>query len=967
MTTEILPEEQGMPPIAPEAQPQAPDAPIVAAPEQPPVFLEDEAVQVARQGAIRGGVKKLKDALWSNIGLDQRIENVGMSSEEDAEEMINRTQVGHVVDPARTPARNFNVRHFQTTDDIKQWIDDAAETVAEIDHTPQTHEETLQGAVRAKVDLEDLVQGKVDGKLWNAKQMTKARARLVQEGARLSGMAKDMLVDVNGRMELRTDISQEEQWAFRKALSEYAAVQKTLAGQVKEAGRLLNALQIDVGPDMLRQVNIQDELNRIGGGKATARLAEMIANANGDPAAIARIAKGTKLQRFNNFWLEIYYNSMLSGVGTHMRNTLGNALVAANSTAERYVAAAWGMPARWRGAKDTVTWTEANAYAIGQVQGILFGFKQFARAMKDPQGVKGLLDPGHVSYAEAYRPRGVSADNIGLGGLKGGRWSAVASTIDFLGDHVINAPGNLLRAEDEFFKSIGYAGELNARAVRRLIADGVEPNTDEFYKRLKELVDFPPEDLHLEAVQHARAVTFTNDLGTTETGQRGWLADQAEGVQKIQNTPIARLFVPFLRTPTNIMKYGANRSPLAITFPSFWQDLFSGSARRDLALSRLSAGSTIAGMFALGASHTVTDEDGNLHHRPLVTGAGPANWEMRKLWMESGWRPYSIWDAESQTYKPYDWAEPLGTVIGGIATAMEIRNNTYDDRLKMEMEEAIVMAIAEYTTDKMYLQGFAEMLDMLQGGGPTVGDKAAGVISTMLTPAIGAAFRKDTDEVVRYTKGGTFMQTLVNKMMNRVPGWSDELPPAVSVWGDDILYGDPAWGMHGISPYMAYKAKGDQVTFEVMRLSKDIGGSFNHFSERKPDPILTIEMPDGSKVKVPVLEMERGGHLYADYLKLVGKARRAEVEQVVFAGHYESMGENEKFNEVSAAFNRGKQDIDIMVQPFAGYSGVSDEAAKFREKYGDELQLEAERIYQRNGQLQIHKGMPAHAPLKTRF
>src|SRR3546814_18100884 len=88
------------------------------------------------------------------------------------------------------------------------------------------------------------------------------------------------------------------------------------------------------------------------------------------------------------------------------------------------------------------------------------------------------------------------------------------------------------------------------------------------------------------ADKQAQYLTFQKPLGP---GGRG--------IQQFANeVPGAKLVIPFVRTPINILKFAAERSVLAPAFKE-WRDMIRAGGRpTDEALARLTMGS---GLFAL--------------------------------------------------------------------------------------------------------------------------------------------------------------------------------------------------------------------------------------------------------------------------------------------------------------------------------------------------------------------------------
>lgn len=93
-----------------------------------------------------------------------------------------------------------------------------------------------------------------------------------------------------------------------------------------------------------------------------------------------------------------------------------------------------------------------------------------------------------------------------------------------------------------------------------------------------------------------------------------------------------RVIVPFIRTPANIVKFAAERSPFAPLMKESREALTGkhGAAARDEAIARIGIGSSI------GATAVYLATEG------MITGGGPVDPKQRSLLYASGWEPYSV-------------------------------------------------------------------------------------------------------------------------------------------------------------------------------------------------------------------------------------------------------------------------------------------------------------------------------------
>jgi hypothetical protein len=252
--------------------------------------------------------------------------------------------IPQAVEPGRTEWRNFRSDKLQTSDDIKALIDDVAmqndgftDARRGVVSWQQTADEAQQ------YNLEDILRRK-PAEAWNAAQLTAGRDILLELGGRIQAAAQK----VSG-----AGASADDMLAFRQMLAQHAAVQETLQGAVSEAGRSLNIMKAAAVPaGRLRSKAVLDMLDQMGGEDVTRRLAEMVIDTGGNPAALANVTRKGWLGRTNDAITEVWINGLLSGPKTHIINTVSNSLTALMQIPERAVAGAGRAVAKAFGAGD---------------------------------------------------------------------------------------------------------------------------------------------------------------------------------------------------------------------------------------------------------------------------------------------------------------------------------------------------------------------------------------------------------------------------------------------------------------------------------------------------------------------------------------------------------------------------------------------------------------------------------------
>ena len=677
-------------------------------------------------------------------------------------------------------AGNINFGHINSTDDAKALIDGVASRYAnEMDEARRgvvSWEETQELAELSGMTPERLLSRR-KGQAFNAHEALAARQILVSSAEKLSELAHRVATGTADQI---------EQFAFRKQLSVHYALQAQVSGMTAEAGRALNAFRIDAASNAGRLKAI-DELMQTMGGVDTNTLADMITTMD-TPEKISKFVQEAQNANTLDMLIEAWINGLLSGPQTHAVNMTSNALVSLWMIPEKMVATAISKIPK-AGSGDIAA-TEALHQAYGLVEGFKDGLKAFGRTIKTGRAV----DP--VSKMEAGYQGAITAENVRktMLGSKFGRHldegSVAAHAVDLLG-HGVRMPGRFLEAEDTLFKSIGFRMELRSRAIRQAHMEGLEG--DAAAKRIHDILNDPEThapDIHLAAIDMARYQTFTNQLGPA-----------GSYLQKtIASMPALRIVVPFVRTPSNILKFAFERTPMAPLSKQVRAEIAAGGARRDLALAKISMGSMV--MAVAGA----------MAAEGRITGGGPSNRGMRTLMRNKGWQPYSI--KVGDTYYAYGRLEPIGMMLGLAADAQEIMGQT-DEMTAGKIAAATTMAISKNMTSKTWLRGFSEALNAMDNP-DMYGEK-------WWERFAGTAIPTGVAQVERYMSPEmSAVYSWMDQIQSRIPGYSDDLPPRRNVWGEPIVLGG-GWGPDMVSPIYTSNEKYSPIDDELLRLEAPMG------------------------------------------------------------------------------------------------------------------------------------------------
>jgi len=427
-------------------------------------------------------------------------------------------------------------------------------------------------------------------------------------------------------------------------------------------------------------------------------------------------SKQSLFARTRNAVLENYINGLLSNPKTQLVNIAGNTSAILTSIFERAYAGFKNEGI------DGVQGREVYHLLVGMNEARKDALSMFMKAFREGPSDFSIKN----DFSKPYQ-RAISKENFGASGNLG-------RVIDWVGDKV-NIPGRLLMSADEVFKAINYRGEVRALAHRKAYKDvaeqlGYHPKTDaeralvvEKYGKMFEENNLPQEILD-GAKDFARKNTFTNDLGSTTIIGRNGKPQQVAGFSaSIRNaieaepTGLGKVLIPFFQTPVNLIKYGAERTPILRWLTPLRHELADTAPTtvRQIAEAKVATGNFIAAsgvMMGLGG---------------LVTGAPPKDPQLKQRYEAAGILPYHIWTPLG--YRPYNRFDPLGMTLaasgnfGILARSLiDIRGHEQRYGLQQQLLDAYETAFSQFTlgtarllSDRHYLQTFGLLSDLMQG------------------------------------------------------------------------------------------------------------------------------------------------------------------------------------------------------------------------------------------------------------
>jgi len=530
------------------------------------------------------------------------------------------------------------------------------------------------------------------------------------------------------------------------------------------------------------------------------------------------LAEKTLYSNVKDIWYATWVNGLLSSPITHAKNIAGNALFGMWQTPERLVASVLGKGRSLAtGSKDYIQMNEVMDQAQAMMTASTDAFRLAGKAFKTnmPTDPTTKLEMAKIGRDDFSLNFGDSVFGKGM-----------SEAMKYYGN-IVTIPGRTLMAEDEFFKAIGYKSELAALARREgnrkydeLIATGIDEEKARVQstKYMADLLVNPTDELHEAATKQARTVTFTAEL-------EGSMRSINQVINKdLMGMPYLKLFVPFVRTPANIVKETLSRTPVAPILPSVRKSIAAGGIEADQALAKISLGSmAMYGMY----QYTL---GGNM------TGPGPTRYKDLETLKASGWQPFSFTFNKSdvsdediamfsevsnvsvgadKVYISYESLGPLASLLGMASASAEYSMQDPDEEGLDSLAMNGAIGLYDYMSNLDMLQGISDLhdtfssdsvtakrklYDMLTkvsqkgtefalGGSPVImvdGKVSTGTYSSLsataeryLHPEKSNLMREDTtlrDDVNPFYEG--YWKALA-QIKSRSPRMSDALPPAL--------------------------------------------------------------------------------------------------------------------------------------------------------------------------------------------
>lgn len=632
--------------------------------------------------AARGG-KVFTDSQIRIMNLEdgqQRVIN-NFEKQVDIEEIARK--IGRTVDEVKAGAESvynkvadafMSFEEVMEQPDLLRALADAGGTLVE----PKGVFATAEGAVAVKKLISDLSESIYDI-AYSAEQLDYSSIgginnydRLIDRFVGLLGIFKESAnyhgAGLGGfKIRLKSAISDQE-----RAMIGFEDTDELTYGGAKKWADKIKAMARRGDPEA------QDQLRA---------LTRAMVLAGGDPANT--ISYGKAAFRLIKEGAEtVFYNNILSGVKTMVRNLSGITRVVLDP-------AAIALRGRIKGDEATV---QAGLAGLAAVRGSIgdawkvakITFREGIPATGTSQTV---LDKAEMEATIQMMEQVAKtpAEKAGAG--------AVKFTLRL--GQALQLPSKLLMSTDDFVRTI---------VVRQRIA---EKATFDAFKEAPDITDrsgfvmkymekysqyFDPQTGRIKdkgLQEYAEIATFQNNPGQAVNMLGGF----------IDRVPFGKYIVPFLRTPANIMKYQLEYLPFTNAFSKRYADAVKNGDELTVAEleGRIAMGTLVASSgFMLGLTGNFT---GNL----------PIDPDERKRWNDLGIRPRSF--KVGNAWVSYNLIEPLNNVLAASVDLAQWAKLFGEDVGGDEMIERffgqLILAVAGSFTDKSYFKNFEPLAAFL--------------------------------------------------------------------------------------------------------------------------------------------------------------------------------------------------------------------------------------------------------------
>jgi hypothetical protein len=510
-------------------------------------------------------------------------------------------------------------------------------------------------------------------------------------------------------------------------------------------------------------------------------LARLFRATEGDPVAMAKATKPSFIAQAVDGVNLFRMANILSGPTTQIVNFVSNAAMLGfrpltkgmGSYVQSTYAAMTNNEVMAAGARATRR--QAKVEMLSTASTIADGMQAFKKAFLLGDSV---MAPHNSTEAFEALSGGVGGDVRSL------PWRDFKTIDDVIANgikaltYVATADLRLMGAADEMVKNMRYRGVLMGRAAVEADEAGIKVGSQAYKDILKQRAqagfDENGRAIDAHALQEARVTTFQQDLKLApEDTWGGFQTLGATASQFTNNFPVAKLIVPFIKTPSNLFRYGIRLTPgLNLLQKEYVNALkgVHGEAAQATAMGEMAMGILL---LSAGVQLRLADK---------MTGSGPRDPKQAQQWKAAGNMPYAIRtgdDGASFQINRFDPLQMPAALAADFVDMYLMHQNKGDMEDLENVATGMVLAIAHQLKDKTYYKGASDFMDALND------EKRVKSWSERFAPGFipGVSLLRsvNSDPYVHEING------VVDSIKANIPGYSDQVPVRYDVLGKPVM------------------------------------------------------------------------------------------------------------------------------------------------------------------------------------
>ncbi|PXX78487.1 hypothetical protein [Dielma fastidiosa] len=650
------------------------------------------------------------------------------------------------------------------------------------------------------------------------------------------------------------------------------SVQATKAGQNVQAFSLLKKMTPDGQLYSLQTIENQlnQELSKKYGNKAQPvkikeGMANDLLNSTSHEEMLNRVdnIKQDLADQMPANWMEKWnawrYLSMLGNPRTHVRNIVGNALF---------------MPMKQM--KDIIGYGLENAYknTLGTDD---FKMSKSLLSKADQQLVQ-WAKSDYEQYKDAVMgENGKYQDKIGIERQKRVFKSNV---LEWLKNFNFTA----LEKEDAWFSKYHYANSL----AQYLKANQIDPNTASITV-LDEARNY--------AVQEAQKATYRDNSYFAQC------INNMKNKNKLSQV-IGEGFMPFTKTPMNILQRGMEYSPAGVVKGVYdmLTNVQDGKMTPNQAIDEIASGLTGTGLFLLGSW---------LSYMGILTSTGDDDDKKKdKFDQAMGAQDYAI--KIGDVSYTVDWAAPSSMPIFMGASLFEDMQNQKGFSVTNFIDSAA--RIAEPIIDMSMLQGISSTIKTAGYSDSPLTDILINMSTSYLSQGVPTLLgqitniadgtRRDPYYVDKNSPIPQILQIPINRALTKIPFANQLVQPKLDVWGNEQKDSLPERIFENtLSPGYISTDKRTDLEKELERLYK-INSDYNTLPSY-PSKYYTV---NGETKNLTAAE-------YDQYSKEVGQTSHELLEDTIYSAYYKKASDELKANLINDVYEYAKQSAKLELTP----------------------------------------------------